>query len=598
MIWYFSTQNYLLRIALGILLFTLLFATASAQYYLRGEIRDEKGNTLSNAKIRLQSTNFVYYSGQNGSFGIISSKDADSLFISMDGYQDLAMKVEAGRYHTISLKMLYSAANLQRNRLVSLTRDLRPEDRKRQIYSGETYSALVENEFVAARKYPETGFAIHADRASYSNIRRFLNMNTTVPPDAVRTEELLNYFNFETNPPARDSIFGFRSYISECPWNPQHQLLYLNIVSRKIDSAEIPPSNLVFLVDISGSMDMPNRLPLLKSSFKLLVDNLRNTDTVSIVVYGSTVGVWLTPTSGSDKAKIRKSIEELYPGGSTPGESGIRTAYRLAKSQFIKGGNNRVILATDGDFNVGQSSEAELEKLITQHQESGIYLTCLGVGMGNYKDSKLEVLAKKGNGNFAYLDNEHEGEKVLVKELTQTLFTVADDAYLNIRFNSSVIREYRLIGFDNKAKALADSLNEVEGGEVGPGHSLLVLFEVEPVRGPGPDAYPTDEMLANISINFRRPNESLRRVTEYQVEANYVDFAELPSCYRFATAVTMFASLLKESKFSQQYGWNDVIIMANESLRKGDYIQEEFLTMVSKAKKIYGKMKKRKRKEE
>ncbi|MBO9636235.1 MAG: von Willebrand factor type A domain-containing protein [Chitinophagaceae bacterium] len=586
-----------MRIAFAILLFTCLFATASAQYYLRGEIRDEKGNSLSNARLKLQSSNLIYYSGVRGSFGIVSTKETDSLFVSLDGYQDLAIRVEAGRYHIIALKMLYSAAHLQRNRLVSLTRDLEQEERKKFLFSGETYSSLVENEFVMARKNPETGFAIHADRAAYSNIRRFLNMQTTVPPDAVRTEELLNYFNFETSPLAKDSIFGFRSYISDCPWNPEHQLLYLNIASRKIDSNEIPPSNLVFLVDVSGSMDMPNRLPLLKSSFKLLVDNLRNTDTVSIVVYGSTVGVWLPPTSGGDKVKIRKSIEEMYPGGATPGESGIRTAFRLAKSQFIKGGNNRVILATDGDFNVGQSSEDELEKLITQHQEWGIYLTCLGVGMGNYKDSKLEVLAKKGNGNFAYLDNEQEAEKVLVKELTQTLFTVADDAYLNIRFNSSVIKEYRLIGFDNKAKALADSLNEVEGGEVGPGHSLLVLFEVVPVRGPGAEAYPTDEPLANLSINFRKPNESLRRISEYRVESNYTEFSQLPNCYRFATSVVMFASLLKQSKFAHQYGWNDVIIMADEAHRKGDYVQEEFISMVQKAKKIYGKMRKRKGRE-
>ncbi len=223
---------------------------------------------------------------------------------------------------------------------------------------------------------------------------------------------------------------------------------------------------------------MPNRLPLLKSAFKLLVNNLRDVDTVSIVVYGSMVGIWLPPTPGSEKQKIRKAIEELYPGGATPGESGIRTAYALAKSQYIEGGNNRVILATDGDFNIGQASEEELEKMITQHQQWGIYLTCLGVGMGNYKDSKLEILAKKGNGNFAYLDNEKEAEKVLVKELTQTLYSVADDALFNIWFNPSVVKEYRLIGYDNKRKALADSVSEIEGGEVGSGHTTLALFEI------------------------------------------------------------------------------------------------------------------------
>ncbi len=589
-----------MRLAVAILAFVLSSLPSSAQFYFRGEIRDERNNSLSNARIRLHSTGFVYYSGVNGTFGILSTITSDSLTINLDGYQPLTVRIDAGRFHSFTLKMLYASANLQRNRLVSLTRDLRPEDRKAWTTGGETYSALVENEFVQARRYPETGFAIHTDRAAYSNIRRFLNMNTTVPPDAVRTEELLNYFNFDYTPPSSpDSIFGFHSYLSECPWNAESWMLFLNVCARRIDSSRIPPSNLVFLIDISGSMDMPNRLPLLKSSFKLLVDNLRDKDTVSIVVYGSTVGVWLTPTSGKEKEKIRKSIEDLYPGGATPGESGIRTAYRVAKSQFIKGGNNRVILATDGDFNVGQSSEAELEKLITLHQESGIYLTCLGVGMGNYKDSKLEVLAKKGNGNFAYLDNEQEAEKVLVKELTQTLYTVADDAFLNIRFNPSVVREYRLIGFDNKLKALADSLNEVEGGEVGPGYSLLVLFEIKPVNASPENLFQQDkEGMATVTVNYRLPNDSLHRSTGYKCPAIFTEFNDLPPCYRFASSVAMFASLLKGSKFSRFITWNDAIIMASESCRPDDAIQKEYINMIGKAKKIYGKNRRKRREKE
>lgn len=586
-----------MKLAVAILVLLLSCFSVTAQYYLRGEIRDEKNNTLTNARLLLHSTGFVYYSGTNGSFGILSTRNTDSLSISLDGYQPISVRIDAGKFHSFTLKMLYAAANLQKNRLVSLTRDMLPEDRKSWNTGGETYSSLVENEFVPARKFPETGFAIHTDKAAYSNIRRFLNMNTTVPPDAVRTEELLNYFNFDYSPPpSPDSIFGFRSYLSECPWNPENWLLFVNVCARKIDTAKIPPSNLVFLIDISGSMDMPNRLPLLKSSFKLLVDNLRNTDTVSIVVYGSTVGVWLTPTSGKEKEKIRKSIEELYPGGATPGESGIRTAYRVAKSQFIKGGNNRVILATDGDFNVGQASEAELEKLITQHQESGIYLTCLGVGMGNYKDSKLEVLAKKGNGNFAYLDNEKEAEKVLVKELTQTLYTVADDAFMNIRFNPSLVKEYRLIGFDNKVKALADSLNEVEGGEVGPGHSLLVLFEITPVhQATDMNSFYDKEGIASIAVNYRLPNDSAHRITRFTCHAQFTEFPELPSCYRFASSVAMFASLLKYSKFARRITWNDVAIVAQDACNPGDAIQKEYISMIGKAKKIYAKERKRRR---
>lgn len=584
----------LLKITAAISLLVLIsFSSAQGQYYLRGEVRDEKNNSLSNAKILLHSTRFVYYSGSSGAFGITSSRQFDSLTVTLEGYQPAGVLIETGKYQVITLKMLYSSANLQRNKLVSVTRNLHPDDRSRRTITGETYSSLVENDFISARKYPETGCAIHTDKASYSNIRRFLGMNTTVPVDAVRIEELLNYFSFDYTPPPPDSTFGFKSYLSDCPWNPQSRLLYLHASARKIDPEKIPPSNLVFLIDVSGSMDMPNRLPLLKSAFKLLVDNLRDKDTVSIVVYGSSVGVWLVPTSGIEKDKIRRSIEDLYPGGPTPGESGIRTAYRLAKSQFIPGGNNRVILATDGDFNVGQTSEDELEKMITQHQQSGIYLTCLGVGMGNYKDSKLEVLAKKGNGNFAYLDNEREAEKVLVKELTQTLYTVADDAFLNVWFNPSVIKDYRLIGFDNKKNALADSLSEVEGGEVGSGHSLLAMFELVPLSQ-SLDWGHAEDGLAHIALHYRLPGDSLVRTASYTSPLAYTEFADLPASYRFATAVTMFAGILKNSPFMREISWSDAAAIATAAQNPQDAIQAEFITMIAKAKKIYGHRKRRK----
>ena len=580
--------------AIAILTFFLLIITAHAQYYLRGEIRDEKNNLLSNARILLHSTGYVYSSGSSGSFGIMTTKHVDSVTISLDGYQTLSIKLETARFHSLVLKTLYTSANLQKNRLLSFTRNLKPGERRNWTVGTETYNSLLENDFVLAEKYPETGFAINTDKASYSNVRRFLNMNTTVPPDAVRTEELLNYFSFKYIPPPADSVFGFNSYVSECPWNKANQLLTLQVSARKLDPEKIPPSNLVFLIDVSGSMDMPNRLPLLKSAFTLLVNNLRDKDTISIVVYGSTIGVWLQPTSGREKEKIRKSIEELYPGGSTPGESGIRTAYNLAKSQYIKGGNNRVILATDGDFNVGQTSEDELEKLITLHQRSGIYLTCLGVGMGNYKDSKLEVLAKKGNGNFAYLDNEREAEKVLVKELTQTLYSVADNAFLNIEFNAGLVKQYRLIGFDNKWKALVDSVNELDGGEVGSGHSVMALFEIEPVFAAG---QPVTNMadLAKINVRYKLPNDTLQRYTTYRCPYNVTSFGSLPPTCRFASSVAMFAALLKDSKYAQKYSWNDVIKLATESEDAQDAVQQEFITIIEKAKKVYGRERKKRK---
>ncbi|MBC7850596.1 MAG: von Willebrand factor type A domain-containing protein [Chitinophagaceae bacterium] len=574
----------------------LVSSIASAQYYVRGEIRDEKNMPVMNAKILLHSTNYLYSSGGSGSFGILIGKPADSITISLDGYQTLTLRVEAARYQQIVLKSLYTSSTVNRSRLVSVTKNLKPEDRENWSTGGETYSSLVENEFVSARKFPETGFSIHTDKASYSNIRRFLNMNTMVPPDAVRTEEVMNYFNFTYASPPKDSVFGFQSYISDCPWNIDSKLLYLHMCARKLDPEKIPASNLVFLIDVSGSMDMPNRLPLLKSAFKLLVDNLREKDTVSIVVYGSAIGVWMQPTSGKEKEKIRKSIEDLYPGGSTPGESGIRAAYRVAKSKFIQGGNNRVILATDGDFNVGQTSEDELDKLVTQHQQFGIYLTCLGVGMGNYKDSKLEVLSKKGNGNFAYLDNVLEAEKVLVKELTQTLYTVADDSYFSIQFNPRLVREYRLIGFDNKLKALADTLSEVEGGEVGSGHSLLALFELRTETGI--EERTGSDKIAEATISFKHPGDSIPRFTSYKCPAIFTEFNSLPECYQFGTSLAMFTSILKDSKYARRIGWGDVQEIALKSMNKNDGLHKEYLQMIEKAKKIYNRSRKKKKEED
>ncbi|HSB94501.1 MAG TPA: von Willebrand factor type A domain-containing protein [Flavitalea sp.] len=573
-----------------ILLFIFSSLCSIGQYYLRGEIKDELNNPLSNAKILLHSNHYVYYSGSSGAFGILTAVSSDSVTISLEGYQSQSLRLSSSGYQVIRLKSLIAAAALRQNRLLSITKNLKEEDRQNWTRSGETYSSLFENEVINAEKYPETGFAIHTDKASYSNIRRFLNMQTTVPTDAVRPEEMLNYFNFGFIDPPGDSVFAFHSFVSDCPWNKDNRLLFLHVSARKIDPQRIPPSNLVFLIDVSGSMDMPNRLPLLKASFKLLVENLRDKDTISIVVYGSTNGVWLQPTSGCEKEKIRKSIEELEPGGSTPGESGILSAYRLAKSKFIANGNNRVILATDGDFNVGQSSEEELERLITQHQKSGIYLTCLGVGMGNYKDSKLEVLAKKGNGNFAYLDNEMEAQKVLVKELTQTLYTVADNAYLNVRFNQALVKSYRLIGYDNKIKAIADSLSQIEGGEVGSGQNMMVLFEFTP-KNLVQEA--SNAEIANTLIHFSLPGDSITRKSAFDCQNNYRPYKELPSFYRFAGAVGMFSGLLRDSKYIRSGGFSDVLEIASTSLESSDAVQKEFIQLVEKARKIYGKKKRR-----
>ena len=567
----------------------------SAQYYLRGEVRDETSTPLPNSKIVLHSTGYVYYAGSSGGFGIVSSRQNDSVTVTYDGYQEQHIRLNAGSYTNITLKLQRAVGNLHKSRLISVTKDMHWDAKRNWSVGGETYSSLLENEFIQAKRFPETGFAINTDKAAYSNMRRFINMGSTVPPDAVRIEEMLNYFNFGYKDPPKDSVFCFDSHLTACPWNAENELFFLKVCARKVNLDNVPASNLVFLIDISGSMDMPNRLPLLKSAFKLMINNLRQKDTVSIVVYGSTVGVWLQPTCGTEKEKITKAVEELYPGGSTPGASGIQAAYALAKSQFIKGGNNRVILATDGDFNVGQANEDELENMITLHRQSGIYLTCLGVGMGNYKDSKLEILAKKGNGNFAYLDNEKEAEKVLVKEITQTLYSVADDAYLSVNFNPHLVKEYRLIGFDNKLKAMADSLSELEGGEVGSGHTLMAVFEVTPTYANISAAEnPGREPLGKAVVNYRHPKDSTKRISTYTIPFAFTEFNDMPACHRFAASVIEFGQLLRNSPYVKAVSWTDAIILANESYNTNDAVQKEFITIVEKARKIYGKGKKRK----
>jgi len=572
---------------------SLFFYSSFAQYYLRGEIKDENNSLLPNVKILLHSNGYLYHSGSSGAFGIPVPQSIDSLTISAEGYQTMFLRVNAADYQNIALKLLYQPPVALRKRLLSRTKDLRGGDWKGWTVGGETYSSLVENAFIPAEKFPETGFAVTIDKASYSNVRRFLNMGSTIPPDAVRIEELLNYFNFGYIDPPADSCFFMHSDLSECPWNAANQLLFLKVCARKVNPAKIPPANLVFLVDVSGSMDMPNKLPLLKSAFRLLVNNLRAIDTVSIVVYGSAVGVWLPPTSGGEKKKIQKAIEDMYPGGPTPGEAGIRAAYRVARSQFVKGGNNRVILATDGDFNVGETSEDEMEKLVGQYRDWGIYLTCLGVGMGNYKDSKLEVLAKKGNGNFAYLDDEREAEKVLVREFTQTVYAVADDAYLNISFNPALVKNYRLIGFDNKVKALSDSLNEVQGGEVGSGHSLLALFEITPADPDSSGLLTDKSRLGQVVLNYKLPHDSLARMSYYTCPYQLTAFRNLQPCYRFASSIALFGGLLKRSRFITQAGWKDAIEMAEKSRDPEDGMQLEFIGLIEKARKIYGHQKRR-----
>lgn len=579
-----------------LLLWLFICSSLSAQYYLRGEITDEKNNALQNVRIIIHSTGYPYMSGLGGAFGIAISTATDSISLSLDGYEPQSLKINnTSVYQKIVLKMSPYTASLQKQYLLSYSSAREGLDFQRRRVADETYSALVENAFVKTSNAPITGLTLNVNRASYSNIRRFINMNSTVPEDAVRIEEMLNYFNFNYSEPGGDSVFSIKSQVSSCPWNKNNDLLFVQVCSKKINLDNIPPSNLVFLVDVSGSMDMPNRLPLLKSAFRKLVENLRPIDTVSVVVYGGVTGIMLPPTSGAEREKILQAIEDLNAGGFTPGEAGIRQAYHLAHNSFIKNGNNRVILATDGDFNVGETGEKELEALIMKMKQGGIYLTCLGVGMGNYKDSKIEVLAKMGNGNFAYLDDEREGEKVLVKELTQTLYAVADNVSMNVQFNQDRISEYRLIGFDNKRKALSDTSSSLLGGEIGSGHTVLAVFEISPALRDS-SVTPIDQNnIATVTINYCNPGTKASMKQKYDCPLNYQLLDSLDRYYRFATSLCMFGGLLHSSPYIKTSNWDHVIQLAKTSVDINNPLHTEYLDMLTKGKKIYQPSKKRKR---
>jgi Ca-activated chloride channel family protein len=577
--------------------FSLLIAgQVAAQYYIRGEVTDAKKQPLQNVKIYMPATTTLYFSGVSGGFGIPSANAYDSLIFSLDGYVSQSIYFKTNEYQHVVLEKTDATAHSSRQKLVSLTTGIDGSIFPLSYYNDESYSSLAENDFIKTTNEHNTQFSMRIDKASYSNVRRFINQNTRVPRDAVRIDEMLNYFNFNYKEPEGRNVFRIESQLSDCPWNKDHRLLFLNLSGRKLNLDNVPRSNLVFLIDVSGSMDLPNRLPLLKEAFQLLIKNLRREDTVSIVTYGGSVGIWMQPTSGAEKEKISKAIEELTASGDTPGEAAIRTAYKLAENTFIKGGNNRIILATDGDFNIGQRNEKDLEELIAKEKQTGVSLTCLGVGMGNYKDSKIEVLAKKGNGNFAYIDDVKEAEKVLVTEFTQTLYSIAGNVYVNVKFNPAFIKEYRLIGYDNKKSVLGEKSTELEGGEIGSGSGNTIIFEIIPSRM---DSLADERIdIADMALHYNLPNDTLEQVVKHTCVQNYRTFKNIDKDLQFATSVAMLGLKLRESKyFPYDIDWDIIKNIALQSLTPDDFLETEFTGLIDKCKKIYfdGKKKKHKK---
>ena len=426
-----------------------------------------------------------------------------------------------------------------------------------RVHNTEEYGRFEENPFLRPADNPLSTFSIDVDRASYANVRRFLRDGTRPPRDAVRIEEMVNYFTYDYPQPAAGDPVSITTEVAACPWNGKNRLLLIGLQTKKIETADLPPNNLVFLVDTSGSMQSSDKLPLVKGALRLLVDQLRPEDTVSIVAYAGSAGLVLKPTRGSDRAAILEAIEAFEAGGSTAGAEGIVLAYRIAKENFLRDGNNRVILATDGDFNVGVTSDGELEQLIESKRRDGIFLTVLGFGTGNLKDSKMELLADKGNGNYAYIDTIAEARKSLVQEMGATLLTVARDVKIQVEFNPATVGAYRLIGYENRLLRAEDFNNDAkDAGELGAGHSVTALYEIVPPGGDVPNgavdplkyqtrgASSASAELATLKLRYKAPDGETSKLMT-QVVPNVTG---VPSeNFLLASSVAQLGMLLRDS---------------------------------------------------
>ena len=474
-----------------------------------------------------------------------------------------------------------------------------PVIRKQAQPNTEEYGSFKENRFLSAKEQALSTFSLDVDAASYGNMRRMINMGQKPPKDAIRVEELINYFGYNYPKPSGKDPVSINTETSICPWDATHRLVKIGVKAREIPSENLPASNFVFLLDVSGSMDVPNKLELVKSSIKLLTNNLRKTDRVAIVVYAGAAGVVLESTEGTDKQKIMEAVDGLHAGGSTAGGAGIQLAYKIAEKNFIENGNNRIVLCTDGDFNVGVSSNNELESLIESKRKTGVYLTVLGYGMGNYKDDKLQILAEKGNGNHAYIDNIQEANKVLVNEFGSTMYTVAKDVKIQVEFNPTRVNAYRLIGYESRLLNKEDFNDDTkDAGELGSGHTVTALYEIIPAGvkntygGVDNLKYQTNNNTTNnvqpdnsselltVKLRYKLPNSDSSNKMEVPVLISDIN-KKTSSDFKFIMAVSMFGQLLRESDFKGSSSYDKVIELANNGIGADTHgYRKEFVRLV------------------
>lgn len=468
-------------------------------------------------------------------------------------------------------------------------------------YDSESYAETVENPYFNTVQEPLSTFSIDVDRASYTNHRRFVESGELPPKFSVRAEEFINYFDYTYAQPHGRDPFSILPEVTTCPWNPKNKLVRIALKGREVAAENVPPSNIVFLLDVSGSMADADKLPLLKQAMGMLTDKLREQDKVSIVVYAGAAGLVLPPTSGSNKQSIMGALDRLEAGGSTAGGEGIELAYATAKQNFIKGGNNRVILATDGDFNVGTSDETGLEKLIVAKREEGVFLSVLGFGEGNLQDSKMELLADKGNGNYNYIDSDREAHKVLVSEFGGTLYTIAKDVKIQVEFNPAKVQSYRLVGYENRKLRNEDFANDkIDAGELGAGHTVTALYEVVPAE-PGWSAQDQDlkyqtkvlstaasgKELLTVKLRYKDPDGSVSKLLTETLIDDGRNIAQTTNDFRWAVAVAEYALILRESEYKGMASFEQVLALAKSALGPdNEGLRKEFVELVTRAAEI------------
>ncbi|RZJ71290.1 von Willebrand factor type A domain-containing protein [Flavobacterium sp.] len=604
----------------------------SEKVTITGKVSDASG-PLPGAHVKVKQTKVGVQTDFDGKYSI-EAEVGQTLVFSFVGMAD--KQIEIGRSRTINVKLIEGGIKLgevvvtsavggrkalgkkdrraleaEESKMVSASptqgfydRDDKVTHREKGFVTGNTndedYATFIENAFTSPKNEPLSTFSIDVDNASYTNVRRFLNNGQKVPKDAVRVEEMVNFFKYDYPQPTGNHPFSINTEVADCSWNKDSKIVKIGLQGKHIPTDNLPASNFVFLIDVSGSMSDYNKLPLLQASMKLLVSQLRAEDKVSIVVYAGAAGLVLPSTKGTEKDKIISAFDNLQAGGSTAGGAGIELAYKTALENFIKGGNNRVILATDGDFNVGSSSNSDMEKLIEDKRKSGVFLTVLGYGMGNYKDSKMEILADKGNGNYAYIDNIQEANRFLVKEFNGSMYAIAKDVKIQIEFNPKHVQSYRLIGYENRKLRPEDFTNDaIDAGELGSGHNVTALYELIPT-GVKSEFFTestnlkyTDQKnvdpkfqdeLATVKFRYKQPDGDKSTEMVHVIADKSERLESASADMKFATAVAWFGLKLRESKLIANSSTDEIKKLAKQGLAQDkDGYRSEFVRLVESA---------------